>query len=224
MKSKPIIGWSLSILASAESGSHAIHWFLVFVNSVAYIASHAHYGRDRVMKVLPLRRRETTNQRSACDLSGWPPRGTCTPQCHRTSMLFGHDLPILYWAQSLEKAQQHVCHICIAKLNQGCPTLLLESVYQQSSTNNPIITNDSIIFALTHITELADIDMHKFNRQRRGQWYVPVNLICPASSSKMLKIKTTFLQYRYKNTWTKPVNTSRLQSWTLVLSDKSILN
>lgn len=126
----------------------------------------AHYGRDKVIKVLPLRRRETTSQRSACDLFCWPPQGPYTPQCHRTSTLFCPDLPILYWAQSLEKAQQHICHICITKLNQGCPTLLPESlscrVYrglhenykqeptalqQQSLTNNPIMTQ-------THHTRL----------------------------------------------------------------------
>ncbi len=162
--------------------------FLVFreqccIYSITF-SSHAHYGRDKVIKILPLRRRETTSQRSACDLSGWPPQGTYTPQCHRTSTLFCHDLPILYWAQSLEKAQQHMCHI--TKLNQGLQSLLLESlscrVYQglhenyrqeptalqqQSLTNNPIMTQTHFvhILALTNITELPDIDMHKFNRQ-----------------------------------------------------------
>lgn len=134
---KPIIGYTLLQTTAAlqlrvDSMLTCCTLFLVFterccIYSITF-SKHAHYGRSKVLKVLPLRRRETTSQRSACDLSCWPPQGPYTPQCHKTSTLFCPDLPILYWAQSLEKAQQHICHTCITEVNQGCRTLLLESL------------------------------------------------------------------------------------------------
>lgn len=116
---------------------------------------------------------KTTSLHSVCVLSCWPPQGPYTPPYHRRNKPSCQHPPTLYSGQSLHGSKERgkvkpMAAGTVTSTNAAKTTLIL-STTDKGESWTPV-----------------------------KQWIIPVNFICPASSSKMLKDKNMFSELSTK--------------------------